>query len=674
MGYCCGDCLFKSVQGPHWSNSETTGYRFILINAIIVTLVLLTACVGYGFVLVRLLKVLEDCSGLGIVLFSFAIGVGVIGWLLFFLGIGGMFNIPSLIALLLPGLAAIVYFRDKFTIELPRNIGSVGWGLLVILSTIIFLDLVEALSPPGDADSLAYHFALVKKFTATGRIDFEPRAIDGAIPLLVQMTYVPAFALGGETALTMWTFASGLASGALLFVLLRNHLDFRWSLITTLIFLTLPSVVLSAGSGQVEVRNILFVLVAAYSVDRALQTNATGYVVLAGLAAGFFAATKYLGLFFVLACGLVLMMRRGWLKRGIVYSLTIGVVGFQWYYWNWSHTGDPVFPALFEYLGKKDVGFWNQEHQANLKNYLSGEIGIPVNFVSLLIYPFLATLKSIPAFDSLRAGFGPYPLLLIPFSALGLWKYRQRIFRSRLFVYAMIAIIYYILWFLSGTSQRLRHLLPILPLVIICLSVTAQRFVEQGSGYRPLVFAITLTLFIQLSGQFLFSIKSIRYVFNSETRQEYLARTVSWFKPVDWINNHLTQQDKVLTTIRWYGYLFDVPYYWAHRQTQSQINLLPGSNNLEHFVQQTNSMAITHIMPWPIPVDRQFSEKESEKDLYNSYIFRLRKANCLLPVKSFVVRRFASRTLASSSYGLARTTLYKLNSIKCNISALGNQK
>ena len=68
---------------------------------------------------------------------------------------------------------------------------------------------------------------------AAGRLEFVPRAIDGAVPLLIQMTYVPALGLGGEHALTLWTQVSGWGLGLLIYKACRRHLDAPWSLAVT---------------------------------------------------------------------------------------------------------------------------------------------------------------------------------------------------------------------------------------------------------------------------------------------------------------------------------------------------------------------------------------------------------------------------------------------------------
>ena len=87
---------------------------------------------------------------------------------------------------------------------------GVFWALLAMLAFVLACDLCEGLAPPADADSLAYHFALPKQFLSAGHLQFVPRAVDGAVPLLPQMTYLVALGLGGERAMTLWTMVSYL--------------------------------------------------------------------------------------------------------------------------------------------------------------------------------------------------------------------------------------------------------------------------------------------------------------------------------------------------------------------------------------------------------------------------------------------------------------------------------
>ena len=623
------------------------------MTGLAVTFLQVLAAIGFGAFVLAAIKVLDNLSGSEAVVLSFAIGLGAIGWLVFMLGVSGLLSAPYLgwlFVLGFPGLLLLRNHRPNIAFDYNR----LEFLLLALLVVAFLFDLSEALSPPGDGDTLAYHFALPKKFIAAGRIVFEPRAIDGAVPLLTQMTYLPALALGGEKALTLWVFVSGWAAGGMMYVLSRPHLPRPWSLALFIVFMTTPAVVYGAGSGQVEIRNALFVMVSAFAVFRSLETGFLRYAVLAGVATGFFVATKYLGLLFAVAVGLVLLARRGWFMCGLVYSIAVIAVGSQWYVWNWLHTGDPVFPVLFDLWGNLEGRFWDAAHQSVMTTYLDNELGVPVNLWWFIAYPFQVTLDGLPAFDSARTGFGPLVLLLTPFAVASLWLCRERLKENReLVVYALIAVIFYTLWFFSGSSQRIRHLLPVLPLILITISTAAERFSAHRASLKPIAAAFALTIVLQLAGHAIFSLKSVRYVASNESRDQYLARTVSWYEAVPWINANLGAEDRVLSMVRWYGYLLDVPYYWAHEQTQSLVNLLPGAKDAGLFFKQAHAQGVTYVLAWP-------DQPGGQASTLNRLVDSLEVRGCLTPEHKFSGRRFASRTLADLSKEPQEYTLYKM--------------
>ena len=105
-----------------------------------------------------------------------------------------------------------------------------------------------------------FKISIPKIISETGKVIFTPRIIDGAVPLLIQMTYVPILLLGGEFALSMWVFLTGWCLAFMLFVVARRYLSLNWSLCLVIILTTTPIVVGASGSGQVEIRLGLFVV------------------------------------------------------------------------------------------------------------------------------------------------------------------------------------------------------------------------------------------------------------------------------------------------------------------------------------------------------------------------------------------------------------------------------
>ena len=152
------------------------------------------ACVGYGLLGLRMIRCPDAPSWAENYGRAFALGMGSLGWLFFWFGIAGMLQSWQLWCLLLPGLLSFFCLRKNLKYPSFSDFGHITVMLVMLLTVIVFMDLMEALAPPADADTLAYHFALPKQFLTNGIIEFVPIAVEGAVPLLMHMTYL--FVLG----------------------------------------------------------------------------------------------------------------------------------------------------------------------------------------------------------------------------------------------------------------------------------------------------------------------------------------------------------------------------------------------------------------------------------------------------------------------------------------------
>ncbi len=204
-------------------------------------LLLALACLGGGRAVLVALGLTDRLEPQLVNPVGFAIGVGLLGWLTFFLAVSGLLAPVHLIALVLPGLLGLALRVPLITPAEAlggRPLDAVVVACAVMLTVIAALDMVQAMAPPADADSLAYHFALPKQFLAAGHLQFVPRAIDGAIPLLLHVTYLVALGIGGERALTLWVMLLGWVAAWLFYGLGRGVLDRRWALMLVGLFVT----------------------------------------------------------------------------------------------------------------------------------------------------------------------------------------------------------------------------------------------------------------------------------------------------------------------------------------------------------------------------------------------------------------------------------------------------
>ncbi len=596
----------------------------------------MAASLGTGGAALRILRV-DDGDRLEHAVVSFVLGFGILGWLVFFMGLAGVIapvHLGALAVVLAAGLATFRKVRPLPAFRFGHR--SVLLFLLVILAVTAFGDVIEGLAPPADADSLAYHFATPKLFLKEGRLFFIERAVDGASPMLLHMTYLAALGLGGETCLTLWAMVTGWSAGAIMFVAARRMMSDEAALAVAALFLTTPAVIYGAGTGQVEVRDAALVVLGVMAATRARENPR--YAILAGLAAGFFAASKYTGLLFAACLGAVgcCVWRRQ--KQALLFVVAAASAGAQWYLWQWWESGDPVFPMLAGILPYRPGIAWDLEHHARfLLGYREAESALPRDLMGFISYPFLATFSPAPAFDSGRIGLGPLLIALVPFAACGLISRSEEGLRKRAGFMLAVGALFYVAWFCLGPSQRVRHFLPVFPLGIMAALALAHQAARGFPGLRlPAAAAAAGTLLVQAAGQVVFAANPARMVLVGEGRSEYLARNVAPYLAIEEVNQRLKPGDRVLVVNREAVYYLDVPVFYAHAQLEARIDVGSSATGVGHFVDQLNRESITHLL---VPRDPLASRGIG-------YLVEQLLANCCATVVSEVAGNWpTSRTL-----------------------------
>ncbi|MBT5048661.1 MAG: hypothetical protein HOM58_09155 [Rhodospirillaceae bacterium] len=635
-----------------------------LLTAIGTVFLLLAACTGIGAAILRLLGIARDLDIVNRVAWSFSLGLGLLGWLIFFPAAAGKLSFFVLLGICLVGVGSLVFFdRSSFTRQATTKLDGVSLLIIAALILVMLVDIFEGLSPPADADTLAYHFTLPKRHLSAGELVFVPRAIDGAPPQLIHMTYVAALGIGGERALTLWTMLSGWMTGLLLFGLCRRYLAVNWSLAIVLLYLSTPAILQTGGAGHIEPRIAQFVLLGAVAAGIAVHQNGINYCILSGLCAGFFVGAKYTGLLFAVACVMGLLVARNRFKLFPIFCLTVLLAGFQWYFWVWIKTGDPLFPMLFNVLGVSDPALWSEAQNAMFEEWRSvGERHFPITPWWFFFYPLYATFVDSTLIESGRTGLGLIAFLALPFAAFWLLSGWRRDLRNPLCVAGLIVVAFYALWFFSGSPQRVRHLLPLFPLILLGLFVAAVRGAESAAAIKPLVAACILCIGFQSAGQAFYGWNYMRYVFSDESREQFLKRNVSAFGLVPWINRNLSQTEKVLTTERQLLYYFDVPVRMSHSRLQQGVNLVRLRDNPGRLYQELRDARITHILASSLETGAQPRLAETIE-----VIRPLIRAGCFRETKRSPSRRFKSRTLKTG--GLAReiAILYALTPTSCRL-------
>jgi hypothetical protein len=615
------------------------------VVAISAVLGMIAASAGFGLLGLalsgadRFLRSAMERAMIGLVL-----GIGVMGWLLIFPGVLGLFTPFAFWGVLAAGVGAFLFrIRSLKGTDVRPPVNHLDILLYFVLAFAAGFDLLEAIAPPADADTLAYHFALPRDFLAEGQISFVARAVSGAIPLLLHMTYAAAMTTGGELALTLWSAVTGWVPGLLLYAFVRRELDRTWSLALLALFTTTPMVLYGGGSGQIEIRCAAFALASVTLLLIAERETSLRLLALSGICAGFFVAAKYYGLIFAGAAGLMVIFHRDGFRRGLVFGIAVVVAGFQWYLWNHFHTGDPVFPMLTNMLQFPDSPFWTREFGTYFQDTLArGELPLERTFINWALYPVYSVFNLVERLEGGRTGMGILCVLILPAFVAAIMSSTDR--RRETFVPLAVTAVFFTVWFFSGTTQRTRHLLPIYPLFLLVAFPAAIAWIKRTGLTFPMAAGLSITLAIQLAGHGLFTVNAGKYTFSAESRESFLRRNVPGANAALWINANLTEKAKIGFMNRQLAYLISKPAFMIHPHIQTVIDARPGTRDANRFVAGIKRQGLTHLL-----VSGDWSDPKAAKARavpFFDMIGGLIERGCLGKVKKLDTVQIPSRTLA----------------------------
>ncbi|MCA3244224.1 MAG: hypothetical protein INF43_02830 [Alphaproteobacteria bacterium] len=502
------------------------------------------------------------------------------------LGWGGMFAGltvgygPAAVALMILPLAGLGcwHLRHlKFT-----HVAGLGWALAALLGMAL-LSLPTALTPPTEADTLAYHFALPQLYGAANGLLFAPVAVTFAGPQFTHMVSTLALALGGEPLLLAHAWLSTLLAGAAMLALARLWLPLHWAAVVGMVFLGTPILTYAFSNGTVELRQAGLMAAAALALALYAQQRRVVPAALFAALLGGVVASKTFGLF-LLPPAAAVWFGLAWRRYDATFwrhTAWVAVVGLAvaapWYVSNWWHYGSPVFPAAWQLFGSP---FWSAAQQAFMQQvYLNTELMVPRTMGTFFSYPFTATFAG-AAVDSDRTGLGPFlPLsMLAAVLVLAQSWYARRL--TPLAWLLVLALGYYALWFFVGVSGRSRHLLPVYPLLLVGLAVVLHgwwplfpRWVRMG-----LVGSVAVVVLAQSGMAVLLNRTAAQALLQGQSRAAYLSTQAAHYGAAELANAQLGPGDKLLvTSLRNTLYYLHVPYFQNQVEYTQAIPLATGT-------------------------------------------------------------------------------------------------
>ncbi|HCA59411.1 MAG TPA: hypothetical protein DEP46_15690 [Blastocatellia bacterium] len=245
---------------------------------------------------------------------------------------------------------------------------------------------------------------------------------------------------------------------------------------------------------------------------------------------------------------------------GLAALVLAGVFASPWYLRTWAETGSPIFPFYMSIWPGEAAG-WDVE-RSNLFQAMNAQYGgyvkSPLDYleapwnISVTAQPELAT-----HFDGVL---GIAFLLGLPLLVWALWKFQMSIEAK---IGSAVAAVMFLFWLFS--SQQLRYLLPIVPLLAIGIAAAFERLGESVDGLKPIgqISFAAAAIAGLLTGTAWFLQKApLRVVLGGESKADYLTRNLDYYPYYRWLNSETDAGHRVwLINMRRDTYNLERPYF-----------------------------------------------------------------------------------------------------------------
>jgi len=509
---------------------------------------------------------------------TMALGLGVIAYAVFALGMFGFFTTSQLQALV--GSLAIIAVPKIYQLrreirawwlEMPRSKTGPPLLFTMLVTAFAALTLLGALAPKGanDWDALSYHLAVPQLYLDAHRILPLPWMSHSNFPFTTEMLYTLGLGVQGQALASAFHWAFGwLLIAGLLSVTARLATP-RAAVFAALALLSAPLLWWEMTTANNDLSLAAFVFFAAWAAWR-WKGGERGWLAVAALLAGFAAGTKLMGLLMI---ALVALSALWWLRAKLLTGLRVAaaaavlalVIASPWYIKTYAWTGNPVYPFFYSVFGGRN---WDAslaasyaESQAQFGLLEGDKPGDQRRIERLALLPWNLTMAPHRFFDHPErplgyVGLGPLFLALLP--ALLLWRRQPSGARYLL----LLALFTFAAW--AVTVQHLRYLLHALPLAAVGVGIAADGLARGGRLARGAVngvFGAAAGLSFLLL--FLLSLQHITAAVGLQSQEDYLRANLDEYRAVEWINQNLLADATVITLGEPRGFYLRRNYLWA---------------------------------------------------------------------------------------------------------------
>lgn len=419
--------------------------------------------------------------------FTISTGLAIQIILLIVLAVSGLLSaVPIMVTLSGLMLGSLVslklnpVFWNRF-IEAFRRSGS-EWLTVLPILLLILPWVLRPLGPPIGTDALTYHLPYARFYLEHGGLAVNETLRYPLHTHNINLLYAAASLHSGAVLAQIMHASMGVLALLGVYGVSRHWHGWVSGVLTVVGVLLFREFVRSFGYAYVGNGVILFVTAAFLSMVLWVETRNRWLFWLSAFFAGIAMGIKYQGAFFTIPLGLMALWFSRDLKLTVKFALLTSVTGIFWYAHSWLVSGNPVHPFAGEIFG---YYIWTAEDLVGQMHELKSH-GVDKGLVNFLLLPE----RMFSARNSFNGYTGNGGVLIGAFMLSCLLIYWQKPIVKAM---QLICLVYLIFWF--STSQVIRYLLLITPLMSLC-TITAfaesisrlrygQKVFEFGNSQKP---------------------------------------------------------------------------------------------------------------------------------------------------------------------------------------------
>lgn len=459
-------------------------------------------------------------------MFALALIVGIYSYVIFALGILGIFyKLPLLITTIIFVFLSLLFFKSHKN-EIPRfSIKNKKFKYSLFLFGILAsVNLIGALAPELSFDALWYHLTLPKIFLQNHAITYLPGGIFyySVMPKLGEMLYIVPVSFGFEIIAKLIQWGFGILTSFAVFKISRRYFDEKTSFFAVLIFYGSIVVAWESTIAYVDLIRAFFEIMALWGILIYFETKKMKWLVEGAVMLGLAISTKLIALGTVpIFVVLILIFKKDKIsavKNSLIFTIISVSIALPWFIFAYLSTGNPFYPLFSE--------------------------AYKINLMSNLI-SFGAVKDLFVLFFSSKDPISPIYIIVLPLVFLYFRK-----LNSNLKIIAVYSFMSLIVWYLTPRTGGGRFILPYLS----AFSILSVALIEQVKNTMLKKYLFSIIIFVFISTIIYRGIANSRYipvVLGIEQKQEFMTKNLNFgfgdFYDTDgFFEKNIKSNDKVL--------------------------------------------------------------------------------------------------------------------------------